>query len=74
MFKKKKKLDVKMDKRGRLFSAEFNNYGSFYTKLGPEKYKEWLKEVKKPHTRPKPPGRNEKCPCGSGKKYKKCCL
>ena len=19
-------------------------------------------------------GRNEKCPCGSGKKYKKCCL
>jgi peptide deformylase len=22
----------------------------------------------------KKPGRNEKCPCGSGKKYKKCCL
>ncbi len=22
----------------------------------------------------KMPGRNEKCPCGSGKKYKKCCL
>jgi uncharacterized protein YecA (UPF0149 family) len=20
------------------------------------------------------PGRNEPCPCGSGKKYKKCCL
>ena len=20
------------------------------------------------------PGRNEQCPCGSGKKYKKCCL
>ncbi|MCP4719740.1 MAG: hypothetical protein GY860_09830 [Desulfobacteraceae bacterium] len=19
-------------------------------------------------------GRNEKCPCGSGKKYKKCCM
>lgn len=19
-------------------------------------------------------GRNEKCPCGSGKKYKKCCI
>ena len=22
----------------------------------------------------KKPGRNEKCPCGSGKKYKKCCI
>jgi len=22
----------------------------------------------------KPPGRNEPCPCGSGKKYKKCCM
>ena len=21
----------------------------------------------------KPPGRNDPCPCGSGKKYKKCC-
>ena len=20
------------------------------------------------------PGRNEPCPCGSGKKYKKCCI
>ncbi|MEE2775286.1 MAG: SEC-C metal-binding domain-containing protein [Acidobacteriota bacterium] len=23
---------------------------------------------------PKRPGRNERCPCGSGKKYKQCCL
>lgn len=22
----------------------------------------------------KPPGRNDPCPCGSGKKYKQCCL
>jgi len=22
---------------------------------------------------PRPPGRNERCPCGSGRKYKKCC-
>jgi len=21
-----------------------------------------------------PPGRNELCPCGSGRKYKKCCM
>jgi hypothetical protein len=27
-----------------------------------------------PETRKKKPGRNEPCPCGSGKKYKKCCL
>ena len=24
--------------------------------------------------RPKKVGRNDPCPCGSGKKYKKCCL
>jgi uncharacterized protein YecA (UPF0149 family) len=28
-----------------------------------------------PHMRTSPKiGRNEPCPCGSGKKYKKCCL
>jgi len=34
-----------------------------------------------PDTRPartyvaeKEPGRNDPCPCGSGKKYKKCCM
>lgn len=21
-----------------------------------------------------PPGRNDKCPCGSGRKFKKCCM
>lgn len=25
-------------------------------------------------TTPNPPGRNEPCHCGSGKKYKQCCL
>ena len=30
---------------------------------------------KKTHHRTEPKtGRNAKCPCGSGKKYKKCCL
>jgi len=28
----------------------------------------------KPGLQRKKIGRNEKCPCGSGKKYKKCCL
>lgn len=27
-----------------------------------------------PRTVDKKPGRNDQCPCGSGKKYKKCCL
>jgi len=27
-----------------------------------------------PYRKVKLPGRNDKCPCGSGKKAKKCCL
>jgi preprotein translocase subunit SecA len=30
-------------------------------------------EVKKPAVRSDKVGRNDQCPCGSGKKYKKCC-
>jgi hypothetical protein len=33
-----------------------------------------LDEIQKPVTVAKTPGRNDPCPCGSGKKYKKCCL
>ena len=29
--------------------------------------------AKKPDVAEKKPGRNEPCPCGSGKKYKNCC-
>ena len=32
-----------------------------------------LPEPPAPQPRPKKPGRNDPCPCGSGKKYKKCC-
>ncbi len=38
---------------------------------------EWIKDLKQTHTviRPEPKvGRNDPCPCGSGKKYKQCCL
>ncbi len=40
-----------------------------------EKRKELYKEQKKSHTvvKPKKIGRNDPCPCGSGKKYKYCC-
>jgi len=33
----------------------------------------WLKPQQS-YTAPKTAGRNDPCPCGSGKKYKKCCL
>ncbi len=32
------------------------------------------KRVNKPIVKKKKIGRNDPCPCGSGKKYKKCCL
>lgn len=40
-----------------------------------EKKKELYKEQKNAHTirKEKKIGRNDPCPCGSGKKYKKCC-
>ena len=40
-----------------------------------EKQEELYKKEKSSHTVIKPPkiGRNDPCPCGSGKKYKKCC-
>ena len=40
-----------------------------------EKQKELYKQEKTSHTVVKTPkvGRNDPCPCGSGKKYKKCC-
>lgn len=41
----------------------------------PERQKELYLEQKKSGTivKPKKIGRNDPCPCGSGKKYKKCC-
>ena len=43
--------------------------------LTPERRKELYREQKNSTTVVKPPkiGRNDPCPCGSGKKYKKCC-
>ena len=40
-----------------------------------EKRDQLYKQEKTSHTVVKPPkvGRNDPCPCGSGKKYKKCC-
>ena len=43
--------------------------------LDEERRKELFKEAKSRKTivKPKKIGRNDPCPCGSGKKYKKCC-
>ncbi|WP_209010469.1 SEC-C metal-binding domain-containing protein [Clostridium aminobutyricum] len=43
--------------------------------LSAEAREEIVKEFKKSKTvvKEKEPGRNDPCPCGSGKKYKKCC-
>lgn len=43
--------------------------------LTPERRAEIEKEYKRSRTvvKEKTPGRNDPCPCGSGKKYKKCC-
>lgn len=43
--------------------------------LSEEKRHEIVKEFKRSKTvrKEKEPGRNDPCPCGSGKKYKKCC-
>lgn len=35
--------------------------------------KRLVKEPKEPYVRGEKIGRNDPCPCGSGKKYKKCC-
>lgn len=46
-----------------------------------ERYNEAMKNLSnifqskpKPVRRIKMPSRNDKCPCGSGKKYKNCCM
>ena len=47
----------------------------FLTDFTEEELKKFYKEQKESTTirKPKKIGRNDPCPCGSGKKYKKCC-
>ena len=61
------------DYDNRIFDNEVaGSYGVFVRKLGGyQKYYEWKAEISKPK---KTQGRNELCACGSGKKFKKCCL
>ncbi len=48
-----------------------NHLASLWKNQHPEKQKPPAGAVKAGHDKP---GRNDPCPCGSGKKYKKCCL
>ena len=53
--------------------GKYKSVGEFITKIGGYKYYyKWLRD--NPVKANKRIGRNEKCPCDSGKKYKKCCL
>lgn len=72
-----------MDTRtGRIFSAdEMEKFCSAMLSKGEwETHRRHLVEMAAPPTdrqmarRPPKVGRNEPCPCGSGKKFKKCCL
>jgi uncharacterized protein YecA (UPF0149 family) len=49
-----------------------NTVSDTLEKHGPE-LEAGLAGKQKPVLSGKKPGRNEPCPCGSGKKYKKCC-
>ena len=51
---------------------ELPEWDAFYTK---DEQKELIHSQKASHTivKPKKIGRNDPCPCGSGKKYKQCC-
>tara|TARA_R100001463_G_scaffold82663_1_gene137306 strand:- start:354 stop:566 length:213 start_codon:yes stop_codon:yes gene_type:complete len=60
---------------GRLYdNADANSVGEFINKLGGYKYyNEWLRKNKTYKRTTQKIGRNELCPCNSGKKNKKCC-
>jgi preprotein translocase subunit SecA len=56
--------DFDIDDEGNDFFGEFDENEDFLGAIEPQE----------PYVREQPKiGRNEPCPCGSGKKYKKCC-
>ena len=72
-------VSVKTKKRMKEVAAIFEKNGWTYKiDLVPDKEEdvsalEMLMNWPKPVTAEEKVGRNEPCPCGSGKKYKKCC-
>ena len=72
-------VNVQTEERLKEVSSKFEENGWIYTiGLEPDKPEditdlEILLNPPKTRTAEKKIGRNELCPCGSGKKYKKCC-
>ena len=72
-------VTVKTEKRLKEVKAQFKEKGWRYTiELEPDKPEditqlELLLNPPQPKTAEKKIGRNDPCPCGSGKKHKKCC-
>jgi SWIM/SEC-C metal-binding protein len=72
-------VHVQTEARLKEVASLFEEHGWKYTiGLEPDKPEditdlEGLLNPPKPMTAEKKVGRNEPCPCGSGKKYKKCC-
>ena len=54
--------------KGSFFGEAVRNMGGW------RPYYKWLKEHQRPVVVAKKPKRNAPCHCGSGKKYKKCCI
>ena len=77
--KKPAVVKVQTEKRLKEVASIFEENGWKYTiGLEPDKPEditdlETLLNTPKPKIAEKKVGRNEPCPCGSGKKYKKCC-
>jgi SWIM/SEC-C metal-binding protein len=73
------KVNVQTEERLKAVTAMFKEHGWHYTiELEPDKPEdisglERLLNPPEPRIAEKKVGRNEPCPCGSGKKHKKCC-
>lgn len=63
----------KYPNRGKPYCEERADWEEHYSKFEDRFYDE-VEELKNIPVKTKKIGRNEPCPCGSGKKYKKCCL
>jgi len=44
------------------------------SKRAPANVMQWIKNKENQVVKPASPGRNDPCPCGSGKKFKNCCV
>ncbi|MFO8052463.1 MAG: preprotein translocase subunit SecA [Candidatus Omnitrophota bacterium] len=66
------KAKIKPEQKREVFAEDQKNF--VHSKYSPLRKKEpTKKKVKTPKVAGKKVGRNDPCPCGSGKKYKKCC-